>query len=1184
MTRWGLGSALVAVVALMIGFVSYASAANPPLLGKSPEDAAAGSSAGRLNSPYGITSDPVNGHVFVSESKNHRVSEFTAWGDFVKAFGWGVSNGSPMLQVCTTACQAGVPGDGPGQLDAPGGIVMDAAGDLYVVDANNFRIVKFTSGGDFLLTFGFGVNATTGANVCTAADVAGGDECGAGQEGEEPTQFKKWFFYSEGRAIAAAPSGDIFVGDDERIQVFGSNGAFKEAINFDEVAGLPTGTTKSIAIAPDGSLYVAFYQESAIFFPTTPDVYVLDPSTAALVGKLKVERPKLLSTDSGGNIYVVAEGRDPSREEILKFDPSGDCIVCFGDGFDVVGPTVEATITSIAPADACGPKDLYVGHGEINFQTPYSQLLIYGAPPDAGICPPPAVPPNIKEQFAMSVGSESATLKAVINPHFWPDTTFYLEYGADDCTVITCQARPLPPGASLGGQVVNTPVTSAGIVLHGLQPNTTYHYRFVAQSSGGGPVKSQDATFTTFPVVQRPTDSCANAHFRVGLGAALPDCRAYEMVSPLDKDGGDIVALKNVFGYSAALNQSDRVGAMMTYSSAKAFGGAESAPYTSQYLATRGTGGWSTEPISPVRNGPILERSQTTDTEFKAFTPDLCLGWLRHDTDPPLAEGAPAGYANLYQRNNCGGGGFMALRTPSPPSMAAVSYEPELQAYSADGTHAIFLANDKLAPNAPAGGSNKLYESVGEAKPRYVCILPNGTADAGGCSAGTYNPGGGFGRSASVQGALSEDGTRIYWSSVENGEGKLYLRIGGTETDAVSDFAEGKEKTTASQFWAAAVDGSRAIFVTGGALYEYDAELEVSRKIAAQVKGLMGVGRDATRLYFVSNEALEGSAVAGKPNLYFAALAGENWTTKFVMEVSAADAVAATLQQIPSPVNTEPAKRSARVSPDGEHLAFMSTARTSPTGYVSVDAASGKPAAQVYLYDAEAEELHCVSCNRSEGRPRAEELSVGGFKTGLWAAAQLPPWENQLYASRVISDDGDRLFFEAADALVSGDTNNKRDVYQWEYPGTGGCVIDEGSYIPSAGGCVDLISSGESPFQSEFVDATPSGSNAFFATLGSLVPQDYGLVDIYDVRVGGGFEPPPPPQPECEGTACQSPAAPPVVPTPASANFVGPGSSQKTSGHCPKGKHQVKKNGKAKCVKKKAKKDGKGKQGRRAGR
>jgi DNA-binding beta-propeller fold protein YncE len=1179
MIRRGLGAALLVVAAWAIGLVPCASAANPPPLGQSPEDGIPGSSAGRLDAPYGIAADSATGHIYVSDSRNNRVSEFTAWGDFVKAFGWGVSNGSPELQVCTATCQAGLAGDGAGQLDNPGGIVTDTAGDIYVVDTENLRVVKFSSAGEFLLTFGYKVNETTEANVCTAADVQSGDQCGAGEEGTEPTQFRNWFFYTDGRAIAAAPSGDVYVGDNGRVQVFGSNGGLKEAIDFSEVTGLPEGIAKSITITPDGNLYIAFFQDyNSNGPPKTPDVYVVDPDTKALFGKLKVDFPKLLSADASGSVYVVAEAREPmggtEGEKVVVFDSSGDCVICLDDDFDFVDGFFETQITSIATGNACGPTDIYVGHGnpripgEDGFR---SQIVIYGSPPDSTICPPPPIPPTIKDQFALGVGSESATVKAAINPHFWPDTAYYVEYGLEDCAVSTCLSQPLPPGTSLGGQVTNTPVLTAGTFLHGLQPDQTYHYRFVTQSGGGGPAIGPDSTFTTFPVVQRPADSCPNAPFRVGLAAALPDCRAYEMVSPLDKEGGDILALKNVFGYEASLNQSDTAGERITYSSAKSFGDAKSAPYASQYMATRQADGWSTQSISPPRNGPILERGQTTDTEYKAFTDDLCQAWLRHDTDPPLAEGAPQGFASLYRRENCAGGSFEALRTPPPPSTPAVNYEPEFQGYSDDGSRAIFVAGDKLTTDAPADSSYLLYESrSGETEPRYVCILPNGGPDTGGCSAGTNNPGGGFGRAASVQGAMSEDGTRIYWSNTDNGPGKIFLRLDGTETVAISAFAEGKEKTTSSQFWAAAADGSRAIFMTGDDLYEYDAELFVSRKIASGVAGLMGVSQDAREVYFVSDEALEGAAVAGKPNLYRASLEGEAWTVEFIVEVSTADAQPSTLQQIPSPISKEPVKHSARVSPDGQHLAFMSTMRPTPTGYDNSDAATGKPAAEVYLYDADSGELHCVSCNRSGGRPRAEELEVGGFKTGLWAAGELPTWENQLYAPRVLSDDGNRLFFESADALVPGDTNAKKDVYQWERPGTGGCGTGTGSYIAQTGGCVDLISSGESSFKTEFVDATPLGNDVFIGTLASLVPQDYGLVDIYDVRVSGGFEPSPPPWPECEGTACQSPPAPPPAPTPASANFVGPGSPPQKAGgrRCPKGKRLVKRNGKTKCVKK----------------
>src|SRR4051794_32283339 len=48
------------------------------------------------------------------------------------------------------------------------------------------------------------------------------------------------------------------------------------------------------------------------------------------------------------------------------------------------------------------------------------------------------------------------------------------------------------------------------------------------------------ALANTSAVAAVASDSCANSKFRVGPGAGLPDCRAYEMVSPLDKNGGDV--------------------------------------------------------------------------------------------------------------------------------------------------------------------------------------------------------------------------------------------------------------------------------------------------------------------------------------------------------------------------------------------------------------------------------------------------------------------------------------------------------------------------------------------------------------------------------------------------------------------------------------------------------------------
>jgi hypothetical protein len=139
----------------------------------------------------------------------------------------------------------------------------------------------------------------------------------------------------------------------------------------------------------------------------------------------------------------------------------------------------------------------------------------------------------------------------------------------------------------------------------------------------------------------------------------------------------------------------------------------------------------------------------------------------------------------------------------------------------------------------------------------------------------------------------------------------------------------------------------------------------------------------------------------------------------------------------------------------------------------------------------------------------------------------------------VLSEDGKRLFFNSNVPLVPGDTNGAMDVYEWEAPGSGSCTTEKPAYHALNGGCLYLISSGQSPTGSEFYDASPDGRDVFFNTESSLLPRDPGLVDLYDARAGGGFAEPSA-QAECEGEACQSPPAPPQPPTPASGAYVGP--------------------------------------------
>jgi hypothetical protein len=1291
----------IAALGLLAG---PASAAAPPFLTQVPEDGDPGPGAGRMDYPWGVAADPnLPGHVYVADRKNARIDEFTAWGEFVKAWGWGVLDGADALQVCTTDCEAGKPGGGAGQLSNPEAVAVNNEGNVYVVEAQNHRVQKF--------------DPSAGAEEDEVTLLLSFGETGPGELGGGFGSYLN-------KVVASPTTGKVFVGEGERILVFDSGGNFIEAIEEGDMTGK---SVRALAPGPDGNLYAAFAgdPEAHKLAPSGPGEF-LEPSFPAVDPE---EQPSALAVDGAGNLYVALKDEiaiGQTLRWVREYDGEGNCLTCGEDGegglagFD---RSEETQIASLAASGACGSEVAYPTH--FTAVAPAKSFLrAFGDPPDPELCPQPQVAPRITAQYAAGVETDSAAIGAKINPRFWEDTTYRLEYGTSPCQEGGCtestEARALT-------DKVSSEVLAAGpLALEGLEPGTTYHYRFVAESGGGGPVYGIDpdgpdgsgeasfeagleASFTTYlPPSQEP---CPNDSYRSGAGGLLPDCRAYELVSPLDKEGADI----KVFGSKgsllpAVLAQSAADGDRLAYGTYRAFGDAESAPWTSQYIAARIPGSeWQSHAISPPRGEGLYEVVDQTAPEFKAFSEDLCEGWLLTFADLPAKESGPAGISDLYRRSDeeCGGPVYEPLNT------AAVEpkLELELQGLSGDGESAVFIASRKLAAGGSEGGV-QLYGNRG-AETRFLCVRPGGGNHSGSCTAG-WSPGIRYtGQDAQVANALSADGERLYWTDAGSGKGKIYLRehpfetesahqhkaavgtgdvagkvaatgnlrstqftvknvqytgpgrfvvgqeiaspegsilpgtrieaieepepgeftltlsakptafkggaalegiasnvvteakadsgefapeqeiradgegippgtrieavaqtssepprfkltlsepasVGGPATGlestspcteperactlAVSAAAEAAEESGGSQFWAAAEDGSKAIFETGGALYEYRQADESTHEIVGEALGVMGQSEDLARIYLASREARGGpnaegkEAVAGEANLYLY----EGGGFRFIGALAEADLIPPKY----SPVAQSLSSRFARVSEDGEHGAFMSAAPL--TGYDNTDRGSGEADTEVFLYEAEGDggagRLVCASCNPSGARPAGEQAVVGvsGFPT----AGRLLPPENVLYASRMLSADGKRLYFESYDALTLADTNGRRDVYQWEAPGKGSCKTASPSYSPRNGGCVELVSSGKSALDSGFVDASPSGDDVFFTTSSSLVGHDYGLVDVYDARVEGGLPGPPGPPKPCEGEACQSPPpAPEPVPA-ASLRYRGPGNLQ----------------------------------------
>jgi hypothetical protein len=321
----------------------------------------------------------------------------------------------------------------------------------------------------------------------------------------------------------------------------------------------------------------------------------------------------------------------------------------------------------------------------------------------------------------------------------------------------------------------------------------------------------------------------------------------------------------------------------------------------------------------------------------------------------------------------------------------------------------------------------------------------------------------------------------------------------------------------------------------------------------------MGASEDGSYVYYVANGVLAPGAQAGNCgdrvsgetcNLYAAHYNSEakKWATTFIAALSIEDEP----DWLP-PLSIQLRRLTSRVSPNGQFLAFMSDRPL--TGYENVDASSGARDEQVFLYDAAAAHLVCVSCKTGgpphgvfdtehSGEGNGLLVDRGGIWRGRWLAGSIPGWTPldeviAPYQSRYLSDQG-RLFFNSPDALVEKATSGKENVFQYEPMGVGGCA--------QGPGCVALISSGTAKHESAFIEATPSGNDVFFITDQQLVaPDQDNAYDLYDARVcteaSPCITPPLPPPPPCSNEAsCRPPSSSQTgFGAPTSATFSGPG-------------------------------------------
>ena len=509
-----------------------------------------GERGGEFSNPHAVAVNQATGDVYVRDRNNLRVQQFTATGNFVRAFGWDVVQTGGVgddvvapvneFEVCTVAsqCKVGVAGAGVGQFGsysnfnvagtgiavAPAGSA--AAGDVFVVDPSNTgrRVLRFNSDGtlDAVPSFGSSASFASGQPLHVAVDAGGivyaSDGNSSGQIDRYNTNTSA-LMTSIGASATGAASNPLLSGATLGLAVDpDSDGAGADEDVLYVLRDPSSGNTIVQQFGPvnDPGLAVA---------PTASDDNIHAATTfgTALVNGLGINA-------ATGVLYVSAsvgnacEGA--SCHGVYALDADG---------------TVAAVGATMSPSTAIGPDgatlhgSLTTPDGLVNYRFEYSKdganwtefpnvrVPVTGSQevsqtvtgleanttyririvatkvlsPTSSVSQTSAeltlltdqAPPQVTTDGAQHVTATSAQLTGRIHPG-GIETSYWFEWGDDSYG----NTVPVPAGSAGSGGTVR----AVGETITGLTSQRFYHFRLCAQNAlASTPVCGVDRTFTT---------------------------------------------------------------------------------------------------------------------------------------------------------------------------------------------------------------------------------------------------------------------------------------------------------------------------------------------------------------------------------------------------------------------------------------------------------------------------------------------------------------------------------------------------------------------------------------------------------------------------------------------------------------------------------------------------------------
>jgi sugar lactone lactonase YvrE len=795
----------------------------------------------RRSAGSGLAINQTTGDIYVADTGNHRIVEFSSVGSFVRSWGWGVLSGSPESQVCTALpCLQGLSGSAPGQFETPTFLAVDQTnGDVYVGDIGDQRLSKFTATGELVTQWGDG-----GAGGSANGQLVGTEAHG---------------LFGSPAGIAVDASGNLWVfvaGTVEAVGVhmyeFTASGAFVQTW-VPEHVGASGYSPQGIAVDSVGDLYVSENSEQIQKLTPSGSWQGALYSNAAVSGlTLDMSRSELYADEAGTSIIDLSSQCEPS------LTPGSSCslISGFGTGalagaaglainpnsgttyvanteadeiteFPVtieanVGPASAVTTNAAQPNGEVNPKGREIA--ECGFQ--YGETKSYGK---TAPCAPSAIGSGtspvavhadvsaltgghtyhyrlrvinsageevfsedqpfsttttavIEEVATSEIGPTSALVTAKINPKGL-STTCVIEYGTSLSYGTTLPCEPAALGSGTSGVLISGHLT-------GLTPDVTYHWRVVASDVNGSipaTVEGPDSTFVFLSTIPDLEHGCSNQGLREEgvvspktdrpVSADLPDCRGLEMVSPPQKNAALLAPV--IFGLLPAVADD---GSRVIASTVQCFAAAPSCTGDRvskgpPFEFARTSQGWATTSLAPSAS---------------LFEINSVWGY-NADTDMVLYSAPVASHATdkFYARQP--GGAFTEIG-PIAESRPFTTIASSQLVTSADLSHVVYESNSESLWTFDEGERNSLYEysGVGGTSPLLVGVSGgNASTDLiSTCGTALGSLSGGFDSEA-----LSGDG-RVYFSAAACPQGSgsngakavpatdVYARVDGDTAQA----------------------------------------------------------------------------------------------------------------------------------------------------------------------------------------------------------------------------------------------------------------------------------------------------------------------------------------------------------------------------------------------------------------